>query len=157
MSQTHIYVIKSKERDEFKVGFSADPKQRLASLQTARADELELVYSFPGTVETERELHTLLAEFHIRGEWFTNYEEAKEIIFAVMSEPNDNINEKINNFMIMSSEYFDKEDESKNLFRLTMLVAYQIGRSDAGASTIEPPNKSVLNLIEASRNWFTKT
>lgn len=154
MSQTYIYVIKSKERDEFKVGISAEPVKRLASLQTARADELELLYTFPGTMETESVLHDLLAEFRIRGEWFTNYEKAKEIIFMYRPQLKASNNDAASQVLDDIYTYLDKENKTSNLFRLAALGFYYTGRAEFGGDATTPPSKEVLDMVEQAATWF---
>lgn len=57
-----------------KIGFSADPQQRLKTLQTANSEVLFLHYSFPidPTVASrfERHVHVQHGHRRIKGEWF---------------------------------------------------------------------------------------
>lgn len=55
-----------------KIGFAVDAHKRMAGLQTACPDRLELIHTIPGTMADERELHKRFAASRIRpdGEWF---------------------------------------------------------------------------------------
>lgn len=60
---------------EIKIGHSVDPRRRLASLQTAAAQELLLVHVIVEDDESQRrkienDLHGRFSEYWIRGEWF---------------------------------------------------------------------------------------
>lgn len=53
-----------------KIGFSADPWGRLASLQTAHYQRLDLLAIMPGDQAAEREIHRRFWKHRERGEWF---------------------------------------------------------------------------------------
>jgi hypothetical protein len=55
---------------DVKIGYARNPFKRLALLQTGNSEPLRLAAAFPGTKQTERELHELFAGDRIRGEWF---------------------------------------------------------------------------------------
>ena len=54
-----------------KVGYSKEPSGRIANLQTGNSNELTLMFSVRGTKADERRLHSLLASYNIKNEWFT--------------------------------------------------------------------------------------
>lgn len=64
-----VYIIEA-ENDLVKIGFSKDPRSRLATLQTGSAGQLRLIATAPATPDQERELHRLLNSSRERGEWF---------------------------------------------------------------------------------------
>lgn len=72
----YVYIVGA--GDACKVGFSVSPKQRLGSLQTGIAEDLEIVglFVFRGGAgqKFERAAHRKLKaeRLHIRGEWFRN-------------------------------------------------------------------------------------
>lgn len=70
MSIGFVYTIHAVGANQVKIGYSADPDQRLSRLQTGSATELELVATWKATDQDERELHRILAEFRTQGEWF---------------------------------------------------------------------------------------
>lgn len=54
-----------------KIGFTSKPvKARLATMQTAHAEPVELIASFAGTRADEKAAHKALAHARIAGEWF---------------------------------------------------------------------------------------
>ncbi|GAA2872033.1 hypothetical protein GGQ99_000951 [Aminobacter niigataensis] len=57
-------------RDRVKIGYSANPGQRLMSLKTSAADPVHFFFSVPGTRYDERRLHTELESHRSSGEWF---------------------------------------------------------------------------------------
>ncbi len=53
-----------------KIGYSVNPKKRVAELQTGNARKLVLLYAMPGTEEDERRLHTKYVKANVLQEWF---------------------------------------------------------------------------------------
>lgn len=64
-----VYIIESAS-GFYKVGYSATPRKRLTMLRTSTHEALTLIGVIPGTIEHERELHTLLAPWRVEREWF---------------------------------------------------------------------------------------
>ena len=67
-----VYCIRVRGTNRVKIGFSKDPMRRLATLQTAHADllDLELVLCTCDYRALEKELHRKHNGRRIRGEWF---------------------------------------------------------------------------------------
>ena len=68
---TCVYLIQVGDDGPYKIGQAQDPAKRIKELQTASPDKLYLrafISGVPGSFESQ--LHSKLAEFHIRGEWF---------------------------------------------------------------------------------------
>lgn len=63
-----IYLIKS--AGLYKIGFSANVEQRIRDLQSANAEPLQLVTSWPGSLYVEKYAHRQFAHKRVRGEWF---------------------------------------------------------------------------------------
>jgi len=53
-----------------KIGYAVDPYSRLKQLQTGNPQKLELVGYVEGDYETEAHIHSLFADFRVKGEWF---------------------------------------------------------------------------------------
>lgn len=70
MADSYVYFVEAKNLGLVKIGFSKDPSKRLKDLQTGSPDELEGLFTFPGTKQKEKELHRKLHRFRVRGEWF---------------------------------------------------------------------------------------
>lgn len=81
-----IYFIRNEESGAIKVGRSTKPLARLASLQTASADELEMIGVIAGGSGTEAWIHERLEPFHIRGEWFEGTREATREIDLIIAQ-----------------------------------------------------------------------
>lgn len=67
--ELRTYFIRSGET--IKIGSSREPQERLSGLQTAVADDLELLVDVPFSILTEDQAHGRFAHIRIRGEWFT--------------------------------------------------------------------------------------
>jgi len=65
-----VYFILNRRAKAFKIGISQDPKRRMRGLQSANADELEMLGVMDGGIEKEDSIHTMLWKYWIRGEWF---------------------------------------------------------------------------------------
>jgi hypothetical protein len=70
-----IYFLRAREIGRVKIGYSANPKKRIASLQTASPTQLELIRIIEGTKDDEKDLHRKFAKLRIGGEWFTEKDE----------------------------------------------------------------------------------
>lgn len=76
-----VYIIQVKNDNKVKIGFSANPRQRLLDLQVASPFDLVLAKVYPGTIETECWFHRIFSHLRIRGEWFRIFpEEIEEVI-----------------------------------------------------------------------------
>lgn len=70
----HVYVIRNTLTENLKIGVSKDPEKRLATLQTGSDAELTLEYksiACSNALQIEAEVHKLLKDYHVRGEWFS--------------------------------------------------------------------------------------
>lgn len=69
---SRVYFVQSAEGGPVKIGRSADPSARVASLQTANAHPLRVLATMPGGAAVERTLHRLFERHRVRpdGEWF---------------------------------------------------------------------------------------
>jgi hypothetical protein len=65
-----VYFIHYPEANAIKIGYSADPGQRLRSLRTACPGKLILLGTSPGNQETEAAWHRHYAGRRLQGEWF---------------------------------------------------------------------------------------
>lgn len=63
-----IYIINSAHY--IKIGFTRNIDQRIHALRTSSPLDVELVASFPGTKDDEKELHAMFNHIRVRGEWF---------------------------------------------------------------------------------------
>lgn len=67
-----IYAIREVYTGNVKIGISSNPAERLKQLQTGNSSKLELVAFIEAAdgFKSEKRLHLLNADKHIRGEWF---------------------------------------------------------------------------------------
>lgn len=65
----YVYAI-SNGRGHIKIGWAKKPERRLAELNVADADKLELLGYASGTKEHEAAIHKLLEAWRERGEWY---------------------------------------------------------------------------------------
>lgn len=70
--ESWVYFIQATTGGPVKIGYSAKPYARLATLRSGSAGDLRVAALTPGGVEEERMLHRLFARHRIRprGEWF---------------------------------------------------------------------------------------
>lgn len=66
--QGYIYLITDSEY--VKIGYSVNPKKRVAELQTGNARLLRLLATIEGTPQDERDLHIQFIEHNVLQEWF---------------------------------------------------------------------------------------
>ena len=79
-----VYFIRDPASDAIKIGTSANPKGRLAQLQTASAKQLELLGSVPGHHALERQCHIVLERWRLTGEWFSRSLEVRSFIATAL-------------------------------------------------------------------------
>ena len=65
-----IYLIVNREEKFCKIGYSIEPKSRLAQLQTGNPYPLELLSVIEGEIQLEKEIHERFKECRLQGEWF---------------------------------------------------------------------------------------
>lgn len=65
-----VYLIGMMGTKFIKIGYSAQPNQRLKELQTACPFSLKLIGFCPGSKKHERGLHHQLRDYRRNGEWF---------------------------------------------------------------------------------------
>jgi Meiotically Up-regulated Gene 113 (MUG113) protein len=76
-SRYWLYIIQSGDYGPVKVGITKDPDKRLKALQTANSEELRLIginllpsKSLKDALEIEKNVHDILREHRMAGEWF---------------------------------------------------------------------------------------
>ena len=140
-----IYIIQCNEY--IKIGISEKPKQRLKALQTSTPYELVLVgtYDLKRPRTTEKLIHALLDDYHVRGEWFNcSIIIAKSKIYNLIGKSGDEIKEistiKIGTRKTRRKEerkQFDKENVDGEVeitkFLLSTILTKGIGLSRSKA------------------------
>lgn len=115
-----IYIIKIKDKDICKIGYSENPEKRLTSLQTANYEKLELVATFKGNKDLELHLHKKFGAYRLNGEWFTYNENIKNLIAPKTNFSKKESDKSIYNKLISHVLTSDKicAEEIKSLFNL---------------------------------------
>lgn len=84
-SNGFIYFIRA--GDMVKIGFTrSDPRRRVAALQTGNAEHLRLLTYIAGHSKMETELHDLLRDHRVRGEWFRWTAEVQHVLGNCLGE-----------------------------------------------------------------------
>ena len=65
-----IYFIQAGKNGPIKIGQSNDPEVRLKNFQTGHYEELNLLFTITSDKLSDRDIHEILYEYRIRGEWF---------------------------------------------------------------------------------------
>lgn len=65
-----IYILQCERSKSLKIGYSANPKGRIATLRTASPDRLRFIGLIEGDVGEERRIHRDLQRHRLAGEWF---------------------------------------------------------------------------------------
>lgn len=73
-----VYLILNATLRQIKIGYSAQPLRRIVALQTSVPHHLTLMHWFPGTRETERQLHERFDSHHLGREWFYAHDDILE-------------------------------------------------------------------------------
>lgn len=70
LEELTIYFVQLGRSGPVKVGMTRNLAVRLQTLQTACHERLHVLASFPGSPELEQEIHALLSDSRLSGEWF---------------------------------------------------------------------------------------
>ena len=109
-----VYFIR--HQGHIKIGKSVDPWKRLASLQTAHYEPLEMLAIMPGSEDLEHGLHRAFGKYMKRGEWFQENGELLafiEIVKATFPDAQRNLEQEARQIQAPVSEgrgqsYFDE-------------------------------------------------
>lgn len=63
-----------------KIGYSAEPRRRVQSLQASCPMQVKLLGVLPGNKDTERQFHREFRRHRIRGEWYHPHEDLLDTI-----------------------------------------------------------------------------
>lgn len=70
-----IYVMQAGDERLFKIGYTKDAetaRKRVSTLGTAQSQKLSILALVDGERPDEKALHRLLADYKVRGEWFSD-------------------------------------------------------------------------------------
>lgn len=78
-----LYVMQN-EFGLIKIGRSIDPHHRLRALESTEACAISLIHFHPGQGRREEQVHLLLEEHRIAGEWFSGSDESRAAVEAAL-------------------------------------------------------------------------
>ena len=76
----YIYVILDEQDNTVKIGFSINPRERLAHLQIGNGRRLQLIQTFVGDAVTEFDIHSEIYHYNVSGEWFQYNDYVKSVL-----------------------------------------------------------------------------
>jgi hypothetical protein len=82
-----VYFARGLSSGNIKIGVSADPLRRIATIGRQNGEEMELLAVIPGSYHKEHQTHIQFSKFNLYGEWF---EPAQEIFDFIDSLPHSN-------------------------------------------------------------------
>ena len=68
-----------------KIGYSADPNQRLKALKIALSGNINFIAMVRGSMLNEKTLHSMLSQYRLRGEWFELNATVRTVIGATIT------------------------------------------------------------------------
>lgn len=80
----YIYFILAEDAGVVKIGRSIDPCRRLKDMVPHCPITLDLLGSIEGPCKLERQIHTLLIDYHQRNEWFEWNDRVKGHVSALL-------------------------------------------------------------------------
>lgn len=83
MMYGRVYFVSAPGR--IKIGYTRRPDVRLQQLQSADMENLTMIGTIVGSRWMESEFHKKLSAFNIRGEWFTDCTQVREVINAALA------------------------------------------------------------------------
>lgn len=82
-----IYFVQAGDTGNIKIGYTAgSAEKRVAQLQTGNIFDLNLLGTIPGSMEDEKAIHRELAQYALRGEWFST----DQLLLRVIGEMIEN-------------------------------------------------------------------
>jgi len=88
--QEYVYLIRTEDYDQVKIGKANNPKQRLRELQTGSFKKLVLHQAIPSknAYLLENKLHLKFNEYRLYGEWFKGWEVIAIMDLLLKNTPN---------------------------------------------------------------------
>ncbi len=83
-----VYFLLDSVQKVVKVGYTANLDARFNNLQGGNVNSLKILVSVPGGKKLEREFHQRLAHLRLRGEWFKDSLELRELIREIKHKVN---------------------------------------------------------------------
>lgn len=108
-----IYIVKEKNSNFVKIGYSKDVKIRMRKMQSDNPRELILLKTYKGTLTTEKKIHNKFKELHIKGDWFIYDKEMLNI--NLKNLPNDIKSIKVNSKLLKAEIKIKNLINDKNI------------------------------------------
>lgn len=110
-----------------KIGYSADPVDRLHVLQTGNPLKLRLIVTMQGYFKTESGLHELFSHLRCKGEWFRYTDELKWYTHAIRDNP-DELNIKTLYMISQAKRMIKKSKKLGKEHKITKEIKRCLGR-----------------------------
>jgi len=153
-----VYFIEAPGR--IKIGYTRQPEKRLRSLQNGDMESLKPIAVIDGSRFLEKALHGVAAPYHLRGEWFRDCSEVRQIISDALTgkfpnkaemttteAPDANINvrfehpelmpkirrlsEQLNLLMLSGGDKYEIRAQTRALIAITeVMLGRQLGGRD---------------------------
>lgn len=82
-----VYLIRAGNTGFVKIGYARDVRQRIAGMQVDNHEPLQLLRTWTGGKDEERDIHGRFANYRVRGEWFVFVPEMMDGAPAIVREP----------------------------------------------------------------------
>lgn len=150
-----IYFIKTKgiTPQYLKIGFTKKSLEgRLLQLQTGCPFDLELVTTRKGTMNDEKEIQRRVSSFRVRGEWFTDSFELRDIL-GIVQDVNMDEGYQLSDNQKKVIEYFTKNPDCSYL---AQEFYDNLGLNEYEVTSIPPKDRNffLLRLSYALVNDF---
>jgi hypothetical protein len=84
-SREFVYFVTTDVSRLTKIGRAQNVETRLKAIQTGNHEPLSLLGVLAGGKELEREIHAMLADTRVRGEWFRPSPALKDLLYAAFA------------------------------------------------------------------------
>lgn len=120
-----IYFITAGNNQYIKIGYAADPAERIKQLQTGNAERLKLIAATMGSKDDERRLHEKWHYAQRQGEWFSTMEDIRWFAtrYGMTLPHTRNDGAKLYNYFVELSE--QEPDLRRLWFDIASVVDYQ--------------------------------
>lgn len=117
-----IYVLS--DNTALKIGYTSNLSSRIKQLQTGNSSVLRLLYLKEGDKSLESHLHSVLSDYHFRGEWFNNDPKIHEVINKLPDYSDSNFL-RVNNYFFDLNQWSSITKIKENTYGIHYLYIYK--------------------------------
>jgi hypothetical protein len=140
-----VYFIKA--GDSIKIGVSVDIPRRMSELRVGCAHKLELIATIDGSYAEESRLHAALDQHRLRGEWFSDCEEVRDVISHALSYGVASLQPKPRQFYLDDSESQLRPIMIRINGVMTRYLGENVTTSLAQETAADLPQGSIVNNV----------